>query len=326
MADNESPKSPFDIPYDELSNPRQVWVGQPGSEEEGRAKLGILTPEVVLGAAASEIRTGRRVTMGWTLTELGYPNLGRQPCKHRIVPLLDGAAFDDYYEFNPQQSSQWDGLRHFSQTVPGQSERVFYGGTTADEINDRKNDRIGMQHWAKEGIAGRGVLIDYAGWAKRKGIKYSTFSTHQIRLSDIHEIAQECAIEFKKGDILFVRIGVTEEWDTMTEAQKQEYSNNSRPLHAGMEATDDMLRWLWNTKFAAIASDAISWEVYPPQSDIFLHEYVLAGWGMPIGELFDLEALARMCLEHKRWSFFVASTPLNMPGGVSSPPNIMAIF
>lgn len=177
MADNKSSQSPYDIPYDELSNPRQVWVGEPGSEEEGKAKLGMLTPEVVHGAAASEIRTGRRVTMGWTLTELGYPNLGRQPCKHRIVPLLDGLAFDDYYEFNPrrllsfwlvlrnpnanaslEQSSQWDGLRHFSQTVPGQSERVFYGGTTAAEIYDRKNDRIGMQHWAKEGIAGMAAL------------------------------------------------------------------------------------------------------------------------------------------------------------------------
>lgn len=54
-----------------------------------------------------------------------------------------------------EQSSQWDGLRHFSQTVPGQTERVFYGGTTAAEINDRQNDRIGLQHWAREGIAGR---------------------------------------------------------------------------------------------------------------------------------------------------------------------------
>lgn len=44
------------------------------------------------------------------------------------------------------------------------------------------------------------------------------------------------------------------------------------------------------------------------------------------GELFDLEALARICQDLQRWSFFVASVPLNMPGGVSSPPNIMAIF
>jgi hypothetical protein len=45
-----------------------------------------------------------------------------------------------------------------------------------------------------------------------------------------------------------------------------------------------------------------------------------------VGEMFDLEALSRTCAELNRWTFFVASTPLNMPGGVSSPPNIMAIF
>ncbi|XHF99321.1 hypothetical protein AWENTII_002827 [Aspergillus wentii] len=175
---------------------------------------------------------------------------------------------------------------------------------------------------------GRGVLIDYATWAEKKGITYTTFSTHQVRLTDILEIARECNITFQKGDILFVRVGVTKEWDTvMTDEQKRAYSDNPSPEHAGVEASVDVLRWLWDTGFAAIASDAISWEVYPPQSpDLFLHEYVLAGWGMPIGELFDLEALARTCQELQRWSFFVTSVPLNMPGGVSSPPNVMAIF
>ncbi|CEO58686.1 hypothetical protein PMG11_03393 [Penicillium brasilianum] len=321
-------RSLFDTPFDELPNPKQVWVGKPGSHEEGLGKLAILTPEVVANAAASEIKCGRLVTMNWEMTKLDYPNLNRQPCNHQIVPLLGGVAFDDVYSFNPQQSSQWDGLRHFSQTVPGQTDRVFYGGTTVEEINDRQNDRIGLQHWAKEGIAGRGVLIDYATWAENKGIKYSTFSTHQVRLQDILEIAKESNITFQKGDILFVRIGVTKEWDTiMTDAQKRDYSNNPRPEHAGVEATTDVLRWLWNTGFAAIASDAISWEVYPPQSpDIFLHEFILAGWGCPIGELFDLEALAQVCQELGRWTFFVTSVPLNMPGGVSSPPNCLAIF
>ncbi|GAB1202340.1 hypothetical protein APSETT445_000952 [Aspergillus pseudonomiae] len=320
--------SPFDVPFDELPNPKQVWVGKPGSYEEGLGKLAILTPEVVAKAASTEIKTGRRVTMGWDLTKLNYPNLNRQPCQHKIVPLLGGVAYDDIYTMNPRGFSiQWDGLRHFSQTVPGQTERVFYGGVTAEEINDRSNDRIGMQHWAREGIAGRGVLIDYAAWAEKKGITYSTFSTHQVRLSDILEIAKECNITFQKGDILFVRVGVTREWDTvMTDEQKKQYSDNPSPEHAGVEATTDMLRWLWDSGFAAIASDTISWEVYPPQSDVFLHEYVLAGWGMPIGELFDLEALARTCQDLQRWSFFVASVPLNMPGGVSSPPNIMALF
>lgn len=111
-------------------------------------------------------------------------------------------------------------------------------------------------------VIGRGVLIDYATWAEKKGIQYSTFSTHQVRLSDIQEIAKESNITFQKGDILFVRVGVTKEWDTvMTDAQKKAYSENASPEHAGVEATTDVLRWLWNSGFAAIASDAISWEV-----------------------------------------------------------------
>lgn len=106
------------------------------------------------------------------------------------------------------------------------------------------------------------MLIDYATWAEKRGIHYSTFSTHQVRLADICQIAQECNITFQKGDLLFVRIGTTKEWDTrMTDVEKQQYSDNPKPEHAGVEATTDVLRWLWDTGFAAIASDAISWEV-----------------------------------------------------------------
>ncbi|KAF2256334.1 hypothetical protein BU26DRAFT_472510 [Trematosphaeria pertusa] len=323
----------FDTSYDSLPDKKRVWLGTPGSREEGLGRLAIITPDIVAKAASQEIRTGKRVTLNWELTKLETAAFNRQPCEHKIVPLLDGFAFDDIYTFNPQQSSQWDGLRHFSQPIPGTEgknveDRVFYGGTTASEILDRKNDRIGLQHWAKEGIAGRGVFIDYAAWAEKKGIQYSTFSTHEVKLVDIEEIAKECNITFQKGDILFVRIGVTKEWDTiMTLEQKSAYASSPSPQHAGVEASQDVLRWIWDNGFAAVAGDAISWEVYPPKdSNLFLHEYLLAGWGMPIGEMFDLEELSRLCAAEKRWSFFVASTPLNMPGGVSSPPNCMAIF
>ncbi|KAL2380073.1 hypothetical protein RJZ90_004839 [Blastomyces dermatitidis] len=308
--------SPFDTPFDELPNPRQVWVGTPGSPEEGMGKLSLLTPAVVSEAAA-EIKTGMRVTLGWEMTKLELANLNRQPCQHHIISLLNGLAFDDVYIMNPLTAT--DGKA---------AERVFYGGTTASEILNRSNDRIGMQYWARQGITGRGVLIDYASYASKKGIKYSTFSTHQISLSDILEIAADCNLTFKRGDILFIRIGVTNEWDNvMTDDQKRAYSVNPKPEHAGVEATTEMLRWLWDTGFSAVAGDAISWEVYPPQNpDIFLHEYLLAGWGVPIGELFDLEALSRTCHELGRWTFFLSSVPLNMPGGVSSPPNAIAIF
>jgi hypothetical protein len=44
------------------------------------------------------------------------------------------------------------------------------------------------------------------------------------------------------------------------------------------------------------------------------------------GEMFDLERLVETCKKLNRWTFFVSSAPLNMPGGISSPPNAQAIF
>lgn len=152
-------------------------------------------------------------------------------------------------------------------------------------------------------IAGRGVLIDYVSWAEKKGIKYTTFSQHQIKLADILEIAAECNIELKRGDILLVRIGLTKEWEEDMDVEaKKAYAANTSPKHAGVEGSMDVLRWVWNTGFAAVGGDAISWEVSaatawrdladrlarlqvypPPPGGILMHEYMLAGWGMPIG-------------------------------------------
>lgn len=333
---------PYHIPFDSLPDKRRVWHGAANSREEGLGRLAILTPEIVADAAKSCIRTGIRVSLNWDLTKLDIANFNRAPTQHHVISLLGGVAFDDVYIFNPQQSSQWDGLRHFSAPFPtpeNPSQRFFYGGTTAAEINDRSNTRIGIHHWAKEGICGRGVLLDYVAYAEKNGISYSALSNHAVPLRTLLEIAEQQGVEFRRGDILFVRIGLTKEWETqMTPSDKLAYANSTDPQHAGVEGNEDMLRWIWDRGFAAVAGDAVSFEVYPKQESypgpvdgetvpgLLMHEYLLAGWGMPVGEMFDLEELSRTCQKLGRWDFFVSSAPLNMPGGVSSPPNCLAIF
>ena len=47
--------------------------------------------------------------------------------------------------------------------------RRWYGGTTPDEISEMKSSRIGVGHWAQDGIAARGVLIDYVSYCEKKG-------------------------------------------------------------------------------------------------------------------------------------------------------------
>jgi len=59
---------------------------------------------------------------------------------------------------------------------------------------------------------------------------------------------------------------------------------------------------------------------------LLLHEVGLAGWGMILGEMFDLEELAKECARLSRWTFLLTSMPLYVPGGIASPPNAQAIL
>lgn len=204
---------------------------------------------------------------------------------------------------------------------------MFYGGTTAHEIKDTDSPRIGIGFWAKKGIAGRGVLIDYVSYAERKGISIDALTRQMISLDEVHEIARDCGITFQRGDIFFLRVGLPRTWAGMSAAQRTAYSQQAMPQHAGIEQSERVLRFIWDEHFAAVASDAVSFEVFPPLSpEHDLHHHLLAGWGLPIGEMFDLDELAATCQRLGRWSFFVSSSPLNCARGVSSPPNCMAIF
>jgi hypothetical protein len=71
------------------------------------------------------------------------------------------------------------------------------------------------------------------------------------------------------------------------------------------------------SRFAAVASDSPSFERGPvgsPHNDpnVAIHQWAWAGWGMPLGEMFDLEKLAEKCGELGRCSFFVSSGPLKV--------------
>lgn len=71
---------------------------------------------------------------------------------------------------NTQSGTQWDGFRHIAH-MPTQT---FYNGTKAKDIEGPEKDphKCGIHHWAEHGIVGRGILIDYWGYAKEKGIIY----------------------------------------------------------------------------------------------------------------------------------------------------------
>lgn len=133
---------------------------------------------------------------------------------------------------------------------------------------------------------GRGILLDYASYAAAHGIQYSNFSTHSIPLRVLQEIASQSNVRLQRGDILFINMAVTTEWDSFSEEQMLAYSKLETPEHAGVEASLELLEWLWDGGVAAVVGDMISWEVFPTPGEVSVHEYLLAGWGCPIGMWF----------------------------------------
>jgi hypothetical protein len=164
----------------------------------------------------------------------------------------------------------------------------------------------------KGGIVGRGVLLDYAGWAASQGLKYDALTTHKIHLSDLKKVAEAQNVAFHPNDILFVRSGYINALSSLSKEDAKVYASKTAAMPAiGVESGEEILKWIWENQF--VAGDMIAFEALPFQSkDHWLHEWLLAGWGLPIGELFDLEALTAECKNLGKWSFFFSSVPLKV--------------
>lgn len=187
--------------------------------------------------------------------------------------------------------------------------------------------------WAERGgIVGRGVLVDYYQWRQAHGLSVRPNDGSSISLSDIEKILLYQNTVVRPGDILVVRTGWLHWYkESSTQDRHKELCLDHEPgqhSFVGIESSREFVEWIWNNSISAVAGDAVAFESTPPPSDGFgwLHEHLLACLGCPMGELWDLEALAALCRSRRRYTFFLTSSPLHIPGGVASPANAIAIL
>ncbi|PQE20371.1 cyclase protein [Rutstroemia sp. NJR-2017a BBW] len=286
--------------------------------------LNLLTPENTL-EARKEIKHGISVALNWDLECVHEPGFGREKPQHTIKNLksMGFIAHDDIIHINTQSGSQWDGFRHWGHQDTG----LYYNNLAHDDItNPEHSDKNGIDHWTKRGgIVGRAVLIDYAAYCARRSIDYSVTTRHEITLEDIKTIAAEQGVEFRPADILIVRSGFVKWYNGAGEEERRKGVKNGHEF-VGVRGDKEMVEWLWDNHFSAVAGDAIAWEAWPPKAPYRLHDHLLAMFGCPIGELWNLEELSKACEEKKQYTFFMSSGPLNVHGGIGSPPNAVAIL
>lgn len=288
--------------------------------------INLLTPQVIL-KASSEIKTGKSFSLNLRLELPDPPLFGRAKLKHACEAVAGGAALDDLYDnFNTQSSSHWAALRHFPHPV--------YGNYNDMNKKDEEHPQLGIEHWARRGIVGRAVLLDFGRWATTPveqggGGLAGSFSPRDgfaITAEHLQKTAEWQGVKFEIGDILLIRTGWLAWYETLSKEERVSLAEDEEFATIGLEASDQVVEFLWNNHFSAIACDNPTVEVWPPSElESTLHGRLLALLGMPLGELFDLESLSKDCADDKRYYSFFTSAPLNKKGGVASPPNALAI-
>jgi kynurenine formamidase len=281
-----------------------------------------LTPEGIVEAARL-VREGKVFRLDNPVNYASPPLGGRATTKHTMVSHenLGMLGFDDLLDhYNTQEGSQWDGLKH----VGHKRLQAFYNGATVDDV--KGNRKLGVENW-KDRIIGRGLLIDAYRYCTMQGRVIDPFQPEKYSVDELKGALAAQGSQLKPGTIVIVRTGWMQAYFNAPAEVKQAMGRLENVRACGLDASREMVEWLWDNRVAAIGSDTFAVEAFPFdfQDEGSLHIRALPLLGLSLGEQFNLEELAADCARDGRYEFMLVSVPLHVIGGYASPPNAVAI-
>lgn len=136
-----------------------------------------------------------------------------------------------------------------------------------------------MQAWAARGIAGRGILLDYGRYAEANNIKPIFYDNYEITYKDLVTVAKTQGIDLRPaaqggdvqiGDILVVRSGFLKNANSLTDEERAPYQSKPHQFgphdgqrYIGVEQSEEMLDFLHDSYFSAVAGDHPAFESWP---------------------------------------------------------------
>jgi kynurenine formamidase len=289
-----------------------------------------------LRMAAHEVIQGTAFSLDLPSTAIS-PSLAptRSPVDHHIfqrTPFHRDEWLDRFYT---QYGSQIDGLRHI-----GHPEHGFYNGADASRFVPG-DDLLSIHHLAALPVAGRAVLLDIDRHLRAAGRPINHATSHAVSAHDLEDTCATQHITVRPGDIVLIRFGWLQ-WYLHQASPQMRADLQTKQHHPGLAQSHEILTWLWDHRVSLVAADNFALECWPaaPESPFFtraehhgardphsgiMHRALIGLLGMPIGELWNLDALASACAADRRWSFLLTVAPLTIVGGVGSPANAIAL-
>jgi kynurenine formamidase len=287
-------------------------------DDDGKGALNLLTEERVVEAARTVTR-GRVISLAMPFGPGGpQPDQGRFNPKLTMVALGDqdlpgGFQYaDDTLFMSLQGATQWDALSHAFY------DGVMWNGKPVEGSIDEHGTSANSVTSFRDGIVGRGVLLDVAG---HRGVDCLA-DNEAIGPEELDEVVAAQGVEVRSGDIVLVRTG------RVGRAVRE----GSFPFETFTMASPGLsvrcADWLVRNDVAAVAADNVAVEttVSEPGTMMPLHMICQRDAGIVFGELFDLDPLAVACAEERRWEFLLVAAPLPVTGAVGGPVNPLAIL
>ena len=302
----------------EKTGDRHCW-GVFGPDDQ-LGTINFLTPERVK-KSSSLVRKGQAFCLSLPMTqpEANFVK-SRQPYRHthfHVNRNIRDEVIDNLY---PGYSSHMDGLRHYRFREFG-----YYGGREEDAL---AGGDLGIDHLARHCIVGRGVLVDIAAYMSRQGRPLNYWESFSVDPALLQEILASQKIALEGGDILLLRTGWLNWFLNLPPEEQGKLGDpvDNAFVSPGLSPLPDMVAFLWDNQVAMVAADNLGVEKFPlTASDGQLHRRVIPLLGMPLGEIWWLHDLAEACAGDEIYEFQVIVVPLNLPGGVRSPANAIAL-
>jgi len=188
-----------------------------------------------------------------------------------------------------------------------------------------------MHHLARRGVAGRAVLLDAERVLAERHDDYHPGRSYPITTDDLEACRKAAGVSYQPGDVIMLNSGFLRWYREQPQSARAAMAPRDRLTSTGIEHTERMAEYLWNSHASAIVSDLPATETWPPDESEasepfgFLHRLLLGQLGIFIGELWHLQDLADDCRNDGVYETFLVSAPLNVTNAVGSPANALAL-